>query len=255
VAELAVVTPPVIQWSFTNLVLAADSNCEAALMDLTGTNYILATVWSGEPVITQSPATNTALPLGTNVVVLTVSDTFGNTVYSTNTVVVADETAPVIISDLQSQTNTAGGAASFALTATACTPLTYRWMFNGNLLFGQTNDSLTLSPLDFTNAGNYAVVAAAAGGCTTSSVANLTVVLADTPLVLSVVPNPGGGMVLNLTGPPEATGILEMTTNLGMFNGWQCLDTNVLDINGAAQFLDFSATNDAQRFYRALLGQ
>jgi hypothetical protein len=99
------------------------------------------------------------------------------------------------------------------------------------------------------------VVAAAAGGYTTSSVANLTVVLADTPLVLSVVPNPGGGMVLNLTGPPEATGILEMTTNLGMFNGWQCLDTNVLDINGAAQFIDFSSTNDAQRFYRALLGQ
>ena len=50
----------------------------------------------------------------------------------------------------------------------------------------------------------------------------------DTPLVLSVMANPGGGMVLNLTGPPEATGILEMTTNLGLFNGWQFLNTNVL---------------------------
>ena len=178
VAALVVETPPVIQWSFSNLTVAAGSDCMAGLMDVTGTNYIQATVWSGVPVITQSPATNTALPLGTNVVVLTVSDAAGNTVYSTNTIVVADETAPVIVSDLQSQTNTAGGTASFALTATACTPLTYQWMFNGDLLFGQTNTTLMLSPVDFTNAGSYAVVATAAGGCTTSSVANLTVVWA-----------------------------------------------------------------------------
>ena len=176
VAVLVVVTPPVIQWSFTNLVLAAGTDCTAGLMDVTGTNYILATVWSGEPVITQSPATNTALPVGTNMVVLAVSDTFGNTVYSTNTVVVADETVPVIVSQPQNATNNIGSTASFALTATACTPLTYQWLFNGNPLYGQTNTSLILSGLDPTNAGDYAAVASAMGGSTTSSVAVLVVV-------------------------------------------------------------------------------
>jgi hypothetical protein len=128
-------------------------------------------------------------------------------------------------------------------------------LFNGNPLSGQTNPALMLAALNLTNAGNYAAVATASGGATTSSVANLTVVLANTPLVLSVMENPGGGVVLNLTGPPEATGILEMTTNLAVFTEWQFLSTNVLDVNGTAQFIDFSATNDAQRFYRALLGQ
>ena len=106
-------------------------------MDVTGTNYIQATVWSGVPIITQSPATNTALPVGTNVVVLAVSDSFGNTVYSTNTIVVADETVPVIVSQPQNATNNIGGTASFSLTATACTPLTYQWWFNGNPLGGR----------------------------------------------------------------------------------------------------------------------
>ena len=81
--------------------LAAGTDCTAGLMDVTGTNYIQATVWSGVPIITQSPATNTALPVGTNMVVLAVSDSFGNTVYSTNTVVVADETAPSIVNQPQ----------------------------------------------------------------------------------------------------------------------------------------------------------
>ena len=138
---------------------------------MTGTNYIQATVWSGVPIITQSPATNMALPVGTDMVVPAVSDSFGNTVYSTNTIVVADETAPMIVSEPQNATNNIGTTASFSLTATACTPLTYQWLFNGDPVSVHTNASLTLSGLDPTNAGDYAAVASAAGGSTTSSVA------------------------------------------------------------------------------------
>jgi hypothetical protein len=32
------------------------------------------------------------------------------------------------------------------------------------------------------------------------------------------------------------------------------LSTNLLDDTGAGQLIDFSATNDPQRFYRAVLG-
>src|SRR5208282_5553769 len=40
-------TPPTILWSFTNLVLAANSNCVATMPDVTGTNDVLATDLSG----------------------------------------------------------------------------------------------------------------------------------------------------------------------------------------------------------------
>ena len=90
-------TPPVVSWSFTNLTLRADANCQALMPDVTGTNYILAAdACSSVLTITQTPTNNAVLGLGTNEVVLAVADGSGNTAYSTNTVIVADQTAPVI---------------------------------------------------------------------------------------------------------------------------------------------------------------
>ena len=104
-----------------------------------------------------------------------------------------------------------------------------------------------------TNAGSYTVVANAAGGSTTSSVAALTVYF---PLTLTATNHhPGIGLVLNLTGPPEESFIVEMSTNILFPTAWLPLSTNWFDETGAGQFIDFSATNDPQRFYRTLLGQ
>ncbi|MEI6195819.1 MAG: immunoglobulin-like domain-containing protein, partial [Verrucomicrobiota bacterium] len=90
-------TPPRISWSFTNLVLSADTNCAALMPDVTGTNYILAVdAYSGILLITQTPTNNAVLALGTNQVVLAVNDGNGNTAYSTNTVVVQDTTPPMV---------------------------------------------------------------------------------------------------------------------------------------------------------------
>jgi hypothetical protein len=90
-------TAPVVSWSFTNLTLSADANCQATMPDVTGTNYILAAdACSSVLTITQTPTNSALLALGTNEVVLAVADGNGNTAYSTNTVVVADQTAPVI---------------------------------------------------------------------------------------------------------------------------------------------------------------
>jgi hypothetical protein len=89
---------PVISWSFTNLVLSADTNCQAFMPDVTGTNYILASdaCAGANMVITQSPTNEATLSLGTNEVVIAVGDGNGNTAYSTNTIVVEDKTAPEI---------------------------------------------------------------------------------------------------------------------------------------------------------------
>ena len=87
---------PVIVFSFTNLTLAAGTNCQALMPNLTTTNYLLAVDSCSSVTVTQSVATSTPLALGTNLVVLTAFDTSGNTTFSTNAVVVVDATPPVI---------------------------------------------------------------------------------------------------------------------------------------------------------------
>ncbi len=92
-------TPPIISWSFTNLIVTANSNCIALMPDVTGTNDIEATDLSGSVTITQSPTNNAVLQLGTNIVVLTVADASGNQSYSTNHAIVIDQTPPVFVSE------------------------------------------------------------------------------------------------------------------------------------------------------------
>ncbi len=253
-------TPPVISWSFTNLVLAADTNCSALMPDVTGTNYILAADLSGALTISQNPTNGSVLTLGTNVVLITVADASGNATYSTNTIVVQDQTPPLILNQPQNQTNLVGSDASFSTVATACTPLTYQWFFNSAALTDETNSVLTLPSVDTTNAGNYSVTITASGGSTTSIVATLTVtaklVVPDpTPIISGVAANPDGSFTLNLAGAPGSTYILETTTNLFPTEVWQPIATNMLDNSGVWQFNDAEATNFAQRFYRLKLSQ
>jgi hypothetical protein len=244
-------TPPAISWSFTNLTLAALTNCSAPMPDVTGTNYILATDLSGALTISQNPTNNFALPVGTNQVLISVADASGNTSISTNTIVVQDQTPPLIFSEPQSQNSLAGSTASFSVAATACTSPAYQWFFNEVGLAGQTNSSLTLASVSLTNAGNYFVIATTPGGSVTSSVAVLTVFTA--PVISGVAANPDGTFTLNLAGTVGDTYILETTTNLFSAAGWQPIATNTLQTNALWQFNDTNATNFSQRFYRLML--
>ena len=185
-------TPPVVSWSFTNLVLAAGTNCNAMMPDVTGTNYILATDLSGALAISQFPTNAAILPLGTNVVVITVKDSSGNAAYSTNTIVVKDQTPPLLLIQPQSRTNIIGTTANFSAGATACTPVAYQWLFNSAILTGQTNSALSLPSVSLASAGNYSVIASASGGSTTSAVATLTVNLNPAGLSLNSSVNPSG---------------------------------------------------------------
>ncbi|HZI31019.1 MAG TPA: immunoglobulin-like domain-containing protein, partial [Candidatus Binatia bacterium] len=114
-------TPPAISWSFANLVLAADTNCDGIMPDVTGTNFIIATDLSGSLTISQFPTNNAILPLGTNKVVISVMDDSDNVAYSTNMIVVQDQAPPEIVLQPQSRTNDAGSNAMFSVAATACT--------------------------------------------------------------------------------------------------------------------------------------
>ena len=210
-------TPPVISWSFTNQTVGLNSNCIALMPDVTGTNFILAADLSGSVTVTQSPTNNATLQFGTNTVVLTVADASGNKSYSTNRVIVFDQTPPVFVSQPQSQTNFAGTTANFSVAASACTTLSFQWFFNSTPLTAQTNMSLALSNLTAAVSGNYFAVATAAGGSSTSVVATLTVNLNPASVVLDSWSNPDGFKdSLNFTvavTPTNATGTIQFLTN------------------------------------------
>jgi len=193
------------------------------------------------------PSTNAYLDIGTNPVVLSVTDVYGNTVYSTNTIVVQDRTPPVIEAGPQSVTNNLGGTATFAVIASACTPLCYQWYFDNAAMAGQTNAVLTLADIGETNAGMYYVTAQSEGGSTESAVALLAV---NIPLLLTAAGNSGGGIVLTATGPASANCIWEMDTNLT--DPWLFLHTNDFS-SGMAQYIDTAAATNPRRFYRAVL--
>jgi uncharacterized repeat protein (TIGR01451 family) len=215
-------TPPVISWSFTNLVLAAGGNCSGTMTNVTGTNFIHATDLSGALTISQIPTNYAVLPLGTNLVVISVADASGNTSYSTNRIVVQDQTPPLISLQPQNQTNVVGTTASFNVGANACTPLTFQWYSNNVAMLGRTNTTLTMSNVTPALAGNYFAVATAAGGATTSSVVTLTVKLISPSFTLTSSGNPSGfknaaQFTAQLT-PTNAAGTVQFLTNGALFD-------------------------------------
>jgi hypothetical protein len=215
-------TPPAILWSFTNLALVADTNCSARMPDVTGTNFILAADLSGPLTIAQIPANGTVLLIGTNLAVITVADVYGNAASSTNTILVQDQTPPVILSQPQSRTNLVGTTANFSASATACTPLAYQWFFNSDVLANQTNSTLMIVSVGPANAGDYSALVTASGGSTASAVATLTVNLLASTVVLTSSGNPSGYKdSVNFTAsvtPTNAAGTVQFFTNGTLFD-------------------------------------
>jgi hypothetical protein len=243
---------PTVSWSFTNLSLNAVSDCSAAMIDVTGSDYIQASdvLGSGALTITQTPAINVSLAAGTtNQIVITVADSAGNTVYSTNWIHVADVTAPVIVSPPLSQTNTAGTTASFTVGATACTPLNYQWYFGTNALAGQTNSTLNLSPLGSTNAGYYEVTVSSEGGSTNTAPASLTVI-SQAPIVVAGQMMPGAsGFQLTFSGPVGQTyNVLASDDPTLPQSLWTIIGTGTFG-NTNVIFTDGAATNPAEFYF------
>lgn len=88
-------------------------------------------------------------------------------------------------------------SSNVTLTATAdgTGPITYQWLFNGTLLTGRTNSSMTITNAQLTHNGNYSVVMSNILGVTTNSVA--TLLAAGVPKLYP--PNPPTNGVLSAT--------------------------------------------------------
>lgn len=236
-------TPPVITWAFTNLILVADTNCSVWLPDLTGTNYLAASDLSEPLTITENPTNGSLLTAGTNLLVLTVADAFGNAAYSTNTVVVQDETPPVIVLNGQNPLTVFVGESynePGAQAVDACAgpvPVTIGGTVDTSTAGTNTVDYLAVDPGGNSNAVSRTVI----------------VTINTTPAITGVATSPNGGIALKLSGAPGFTYVLEITSDLATPASWQPVATNTLDSTGMWEFTDTQANTVAQRFYRLML--
>ncbi|HMD55581.1 MAG TPA: immunoglobulin domain-containing protein, partial [Phycisphaerae bacterium] len=90
---------------------------------------------------------------------------------------------PTILVQPTNQTVAVGGSTTFGVIANGSSPFLYQWSFNGTNLVNATNTSLTLTNVQFTQAGAYSVLVANAAGSITSSNAILTVLAP--PIILT----------------------------------------------------------------------
>ena len=114
---------------------------------------------------------------------------------------------PAISSQPRNNTGTAGGNASFYVTATGVAPLSYYWTFNGSRVGGNAAD-LTLGNLQTNQAGSYSVTVSNRLGTCSSTTA--TLVVKDPPrITIPATMSVDEGKALTLT--PSFQGRAPMT--------------------------------------------
>ena len=172
----------------------------------------------------------------TNSGVYTVTITnIAGSVTSSNAVLTLTNVPPLITLQPTNQTAGAGLNVMFVVLAAGTSPLSYQWQMDGTNLadggqfHGATSNILTISDLQLTNSGTYAVVITNNFGSVTSSNAVLT--LTNTPPTITLQPtNQTAGVWSNVTFVVQATGTSPLTYQ------WQMDGTNLEDggqFNGA----------------------
>jgi len=140
----------------------------------------------------------------------------------------------------------------FSVTATGAAPLVYHWFFNGGLLTGATNSDLSVPTAGRLAAGTYQVIVSNLFGSATSSTVTLSITgvpASFDPTRVAVDADTGlfRAWLVDLTGQ----GPVEIDASTNLLN-WSPVATNPSGF-GQAPFVDPSATNFNQRFYRALV--
>jgi len=132
-----------------------------------------------------------------------VSNPAGSVTSSSATLAVSDELgSPIITAQPQALTVGVGQTATFNVTAARTALSSYQWQLNGANIPGATNSSLTLTDVQFSDAGDYSVVVANAVGSAASASALLTVI--NLPPVIRTQPqsqtvNQGSDVLFSVT--------------------------------------------------------
>ena len=126
---------------------------------------------------------------------------------------------PTIVSPLTSQTVGLGSNATFSVTVTGTSPLAYQWQMGGTNLPNQASQSLNFTNVQWSDAGNYAVIITNDYGCVTSSVATMTVGLPP-----AIISQPTNQIVL--VGSNSQLSVLVAGDGLFTYQ-WQLNGTNL----------------------------
>ncbi len=161
---------------------------------------------------------------------------------------VAYDTAPYIAKQPVDQYLFLGESATFEVVAAGENPLSYQWQKDGVDIPGETNSTLTISNVDFTDEGNYSCVVTNSLGSATSNTAELGVLAPDARVTKGAVTiydfNEGSGTVINDVsgnGTP-----LNLDINSPSAVSWQQFG---LDVNSEATILSNGA---ATKIYDAV---
>jgi pectate lyase len=133
-------------------------------------NTVLTNQNSATLVITNAQLSDTG---GYSVIV---SNTYGSVTSDNGELTVSTPTAPVIVTQPQSQTVIPGQSYSFTVVVGGSAPFSYQWYSNTNTsIAGATSDTLTLTNIQPGDAGTYSVVVSNFVGVTNSDYAVLSV--------------------------------------------------------------------------------
>lgn len=147
----------------------------------------------------------------------------------------------------QSQLLSQGQDATLTGFATGGPMPTFQWQFNGANLSGATDPSFTITNVQPSDAGNYALVASNSFASVTSAVAVVTVLPNNEALLIPAGYSGSGQFLLSVIGYPGLPYILQTSTNLSTTN-WVSLTTNPAPFT----FVAWAETNYPMRFYRAV---
>jgi hypothetical protein len=159
----------------------------------------------------------------------------------------AFEAAPRIVAQPQSQVGYWGMGASFHVGAASPLPVSYQWFDQGLAISWAMNSTLSLSNLDFTDAGDYWAVVTNSVASVTSTPANLLV----NPAGVSLGMYPG----LTIQGVVGRTYGIQYVTSLSETNQWTTL-TSITLAQPVQLWVDTNANAslpiNSQRFYRVI---
>ena len=127
--------------------------------------------------------------------------------------VIADGTAPLMVSQPQSQSVNIGSPVTFSGVAAGPRPLAYQWRKNGTNIAAATTTTYAIASAGTNDAAGYTVVVTNNYGSVTSSVAVLTII--PPPPVTSVT----NGLVVYLTFDNTLNGQLGTTVNGALYTG------------------------------------
>ncbi|MBQ7590553.1 MAG: SUMF1/EgtB/PvdO family nonheme iron enzyme [Verrucomicrobia bacterium] len=159
--------------SSVNVGSTATYTCTATYSN--GTTKTVTPTWSISSGTSYASITAAGVLTGKAAGTATVKATYEGKTATKNVTVNAVVVKPSITTQPKSQTVNEGSSATFSVTASGTTPLSYQWYKGSSKISGATSASYKISSVKTSDEGSYKVTVSNSAGSVTSSVVTLTV--------------------------------------------------------------------------------